>query len=82
MALIAVQACVDGDFVLNMVPVFTEDTMEAVGKKIAHHSVNRRVALQDKSLGVRFRGETVPADATVDSAGIVAMDVVYAFYEE
>lgn len=81
MALIAVQACVDGDFVLNMVPVLTDDTMETVGKKIAHHSVNRRVAPQDRSLGVRFKGVTMPPDATVDSAGIVAMDVLYAFYE-
>ncbi|GAB6983840.1 toluene-4-monooxygenase system B family protein [Nocardioides pyridinolyticus] len=81
MALIAIQACVDGDFVLNMVPVFTEDTMDAVAQKIALHSVNRRVAPQDKPLGVRFKGVTMPADATVDSAGIVAMDVVYAFYE-
>lgn len=81
MALIAIQACVDGDFVLNMVPVLSEDTMEAVGQKIAHHSVNRRVAPQDKPLGVRFNGVTMPADATVESAGIVDMDVVYAFYE-
>ncbi|GAA1162856.1 toluene-4-monooxygenase system B family protein [Nocardioides aquiterrae] len=81
MELIAIQACVDGDFVLNMVPVLTDDTMEEVGKKIAHHSVNRRVAPQDKPLGVRFQGVTMPADATVESAGIGAMDVVYAFYE-
>lgn len=82
MALMPVQGCVAGDFVLNLVPIDTEDTMDVVATKIAHHSVRRRVAAQDKPLLVRFNGHTLATDATPVSAGIGPMDFVEAFYQD
>lgn len=81
MALMPVQGQVLGDFVLNLVPIDTDDTMDVVAAKIAHHSVNRRVALQDKPLRVRFNGQVLPREATPASAGVGLLDYLEAFYE-
>lgn len=80
MALMPVQAQVEGDFVLNLVPIDSDDSMDVVAGKIAHHSVNRRVAAQDKPLRVRHNGHVLPQDATPASAGIAPLDFVEAFY--
>lgn len=80
MALLPVQGQVEGDFVLNLVPIDSDDTMDVVAGKIAHHSVNRRVAQQDKPLRVRFNGHVLPADATPASAGVAPLDFLEAFY--
>lgn len=80
MALLPVQGQVLGDFVLNLVPIDSDDTMDVVAAKIAHHSVNRRVALQDRPLQVRFNGQVLPQDATPASAGVGPLDYLEAFY--
>lgn len=82
MAMLPVQAMVLGDFVINLVPIDTDDTMDVVAQAIAHHSVNRRVAQQDKPLRVRFNGEVLPVDATPASAGVGLLDYLEAFYAE
>ena len=82
MAPMPVQGCVDGDFVLNLVPIDSDDAMDVVAGKIAHHSVNRRVAPQSKPLRVRFKGHLLPVDATPASAGIQPLDFVQGFYQD
>jgi toluene monooxygenase system protein B len=45
------------DFVLQLLPVDTENTMDEVAAAAAHHSVGRRVAPQpDKVIRVRRQG--------------------------
>lgn len=47
------------DFVLQLVPVDTENTMDEVAAAAAHHSVGRRVAAQPgKVVRVRRQGAT------------------------
>ena len=57
MALFPVQGIFDGDFVVLLVPVDTNDPMTVVAEKIAHHVVGRRVAAQDRPMRVRCQGE-------------------------
>lgn len=80
MALLPVQGQVLGDFVLNLVPIDSDDTMDVVAEKIAHHSVDRRVAKQNKPLRVRFHGHVLPRDSTPASAGVGPLDYLEAFY--
>ncbi|PJE11655.1 toluene-4-monooxygenase system B family protein [Mycobacterium sp.] len=80
MALMPVQGQVEGDFVLNLVPIDSDDNMDVVAGKIAYHSVNRRVAQQDRPLRVRFNGQVLPQDATPASAGVGPLDFLEAFY--
>lgn len=82
MAPLPVQAQVLGDFVINLVAIDTDDTMDVVAQTIAHHSVNRRVAQQDKPLRVRFNGQVLPVDSTPASAGVGLLDYLEAFYAE
>lgn len=82
MALMPVQGQVLGDFVINLVPIDSDDTMDVVAEKIAHHSVNRRVAKQDKPLRVRHNGHVLPVDATPESAGVGPLDYLEAFYAD
>lgn len=82
MALMPVQGQVLGDFVINLVPIDSDDTMAVVAEKIAYHSVNRRVATQDKLLRVRHHGHVLPVDATPASAGVNPLDYLEAFYSD
>lgn len=82
MAMMPVQGCVNGDFVVNLVPIDSDDAMDVVASKIAYHSVNRRVAPQNKPLRIRFNGNTLAPDATPASVGIEPMDYLQAFYQD
>jgi toluene monooxygenase system protein B len=80
MALFPVQGIFDEDFVVVLVPIDDEDPMTVVAEKIAHHTVNLRVAPQDRPMRVRHGGEVLAADATVVSAGIAPLDVLRVGY--
>lgn len=57
MAMFPLTANVQGDFVLQLVAVDTENTMDEVARAAAHHSVGRRVAHRPGSvLRVRRQG--------------------------
>ncbi|MDR3506150.1 MAG: toluene-4-monooxygenase system B family protein [Acidocella sp.] len=59
MALFPVISNFQYDFVLQLVPVDTDNTMDEVAAAAAHHSVGRRVAPQpDKVIRVRRQGDT------------------------
>ena len=73
MALFPIHSNFERDFVVQLVPVDTEDTMDEVAAKCAHHSVNRRVQPQpDKILRVRHHqnGTIFPRDMKVADAGL------------
>ena len=80
MALYPVQGIFDGDFLVELVAVDTEDPMTTVGAKIAHHAVGRRVEAQDRPIEVRLRGTVLDPDATVITAGVAPLDVLVAGY--
>lgn len=80
MALFPVQGIFDGDFVVILAAIDTEDPMSVVGEKIAHHAVDRRVEAQDRPIEVRHNGTVLDPDATVITAGIGPLDVLVAGY--
>lgn len=75
-----VQGLFHGDFVVVLVPVDDTDTMEVVAKKVAHHTVNRRVAEQDRPMRVTYNGEVVPENRSIAELGIKRMDVLEVAY--
>ncbi len=80
MALFPVQGIVDGDFVVILAAIDTDDPMSVVAKKIAHHAVDRRVEAQDRPLQVRHDGAVLDPDATVVTAGVAPLDVLVVGY--
>jgi len=84
MAALPICANFEGDFVLQLVGVDTEDTMDQVAEKCAHHSVGRRVAPQpQKIMRVRLHGSTenYPRDMKVSDTNwrlTETIDVIFA----
>lgn len=67
------------DFVLQLLPVDTENTMDEVAAAAAHHSVGRRVAPRpDKVVRVRRQGSTdyFPRDARLSQTDIKPMETL------
>lgn len=81
MAALPVQAAVRGDFVVLLVLVDTEDTMDQVAEKVAHHVVDRRLPPQEGRPVVRVNGQDLPSDTTVAQAGIGPMQFIEVRYE-
>jgi toluene monooxygenase system protein B len=80
MALFPVQAVFDGDFVVLLVPVDTEDPMSVVAEKVAHHVIGRRVAAQDRPMQVRRSGQVLADETTVTEASLTPLDVLEVGY--
>lgn len=83
MAMFPIYSNFERDFVLQLVAVDTEDTMDQVAEKCAVHSINRRVKPQlGRVLRVRRHGEEglFPRDMKVTDAGLRAtetLDIVF-----
>ena len=72
------------DFVLQLVQVEDDFTMDQVAKTAAHHSINRRVKPQPgRTLRVKAQGDEQPfsREATVASLGIESMATIEIYYE-
>ncbi|MCB5944041.1 toluene-4-monooxygenase system B family protein [Acidocella sp. KAb 2-4] len=86
MALFPVISNFQYDFVLQLVPVDTENTMDEVAAAAAHHSVGRRVAPQlDKVVRVRRQGDSefFPRTAKLSETPIKPMETLeFIFAEE
>lgn len=80
MAPFPVQGITEGDFVVVLCLVDSEQPMSEVAQAIAHHGVGKRVAPQDRPLRVRYQGDLLPDDATIESIGCAPMDVLEAVY--
>lgn len=84
MAAFPINSNFQGDFVLQLVPVDTDDTMDQVAEKCAYHSVNRRVAPQpDKVMRVRLhdKEDFYPRDMKVSDANwrpTETVDIIFA----
>lgn len=84
MAAFPINSNFQGNFVIQLVPVDTDDTMDPVPEKGAYHSVNRRVAPQlDKVIRVRLHnaGDFYPRSIKVSDANwrpIETLDIIFA----
>lgn len=72
------------DFVLQLVAVDTENTMDEVAAAAAVHSVGRRVADRPGTLRVRRQGatEALPRTMKVSEAGLRPMECVEVIWED
>lgn len=64
----------EGDFVAQLFVVGKEDTLNQLAEKLAYHSVDRRVAKQDRPFEVLIKGEVFPGDVKVNEVGLTPMD--------
>lgn len=84
MALFPLISNFQGDFVLQLVPVDTENTMDEVAAAAAHHSVGRRVKPRPGHvIRVRKQGseELIPRTAKISEAGIKPMECLEFVWE-
>ena len=83
MALFPLSSNFEDDFVLQLVPVDTENTMDEVAEACAVHSLNRRVAPREgKILRVRRSsdGTVFPRDMKLGEAGLMpteTLDIIF-----
>jgi toluene monooxygenase system protein B len=84
MALFPLTSNFEGDFVLQLVPVDTENTMDEVATLAAHHSVGRRVkARPGHILRVRKQGsqDLLPRTMKVAEAGFQPTECIEIIWE-
>jgi toluene monooxygenase system protein B len=84
MALFPLTSNFEEDFVLQLLPVDTDNTMDEVAAAAAHHSVGRRVAARPgHAMRVRRQGsdELLPRTMTVVEAGLLPMECIEVVWE-
>lgn len=82
MATVPIQTVFRGDFVVQLVPVDDEDTMETVAQKVAHHVIDRRLPSKEAPMRVSYSGQVLSSEQTVGEAGIQPMDYVEVFFAD
>ncbi|NMO04114.1 toluene monooxygenase [Gordonia sp. TBRC 11910] len=85
MALFPISSHFHGDFVLKLVPVDTENTMDQVAAAAAEHSVGIHVPDQPgKVIRARRQGdpEPFPRDMLLADAGLAPTDTVEFYFSE
>lgn len=84
MALFPISSLFHGDFVLKLVPVDTENTMDEVAAAAAEHSVGVHVPDQPgKVIRARAEGaaEPFPRDMVLKDTGLGPTDTVEFYFE-
>lgn len=74
----------EGDFVMQLVSVGTNFTMDQVAEAAAYHTVNRRVRAQPgRTLRIRLQDGENPfsRNTTVKEAGFIDMQNIDVYYE-
>lgn len=85
MALFPISSNFDGDFVLKLVPVDTDNTMDEVAAAAAEHSVGIHVPNQTgKVIRARKQGaaEPFPREMTIADSGLEPTDTVEFYFSE
>ncbi|HQN46476.1 MAG: toluene-4-monooxygenase system B family protein [Rhodocyclales bacterium] len=84
MALFPLTSNFQGDFVLQLLPVDTDNTMDEVAAAAAHHSVGRRVAARPGHvMRVRRQGteEAFPRTLKVSESDLKPMECIEVIWE-
>ena len=68
------------DFTMQLVVVMSNDTMDEVAKKVAHHVVGRRVRPQNRDMAVYYEGRAIPRSMTAQEAGIAPLQYLFVDY--
>jgi len=84
MALIPLASHFDGDFVIKLLPVDSEHTMDQVAAAAAENAVGIHVPEQpDRTIRVRKQGDTdpYPREMTVAATGLEPTECIELYYE-
>lgn len=81
MALLPLTALFEGDILELLIPVDDGDTVESVGRQIAHHVVGRRVARREAPIRLRHNGSVLDPAVAIGASGVGPLDHVEAFHE-
>jgi len=79
-SLLPLTANFEGDVLELLIPVDDADTVEQVGRQVAHHVVGHRVPRRDAPLRVRHDGRILAPEAIIGSSGVGPLDHVEVFY--
>jgi toluene monooxygenase system protein B len=78
--LVPINAKFGDDFVTHVVVITSADSMAEVARKIARHSVGKRIRPQTMEMVVHYEGRVVAAHTTVAEAGIRPLQHVFVDY--
>ncbi len=84
MAQVPLASSFQGDFIVKLVVVDEEDTMDQVADKTAGHTANRTAPMPEGTvLRVRRAGgeSLLPRDATVQSVGLSPMEAIEVVFQ-
>lgn len=68
------------DFLPQLMPVDTDDTMTIVAEKVSAHCVGTHIPARDAAKQVLFQGNVVASESTVAEAGMGLMDYIEVRY--
>lgn len=80
MSLLPLTALFEGDVLELLIPVDDGDTVDQVGKQVAHHVVGHRVARRDAPIRVRHDGRILSPEAIIGASGVQPLDHLEVFY--
>ena len=81
MAMFPIHSNFQGDFVVQLVPVDSDDTMDQVAEKCAYHSVGRRVKKRSGILRRHKSIELFDRNTKVCDSGLKPTEVIDIIYE-
>ena len=83
MSAFPVHAVMERDFVVQLVLVDSEDTMDQVAEKVAYHCINRRVKARKGIMRVRRHRDidVFPQSMKVSESGLRPTDIIDVVFE-
>ena len=84
MSAFPIHASFERDFLVQLIVVDENDSMDQVAEKVAYHCVNRRVRPRDGVMRIRpHQGEELfPREMTIAESGIKPTEVIDVIIEE
>ena len=84
MSLFPLHAALEKDFLVQLIVVDADDSMDVVAEKVAYHCVNRRVKPRQGAMRVRRHRQTelFPREMTVAESGLKPTEVMDVIFEE
>jgi len=82
MALLPLTATFDQNFVTLVVAVDDQDSVDTVGRTIAHHVVDRHIKDRKAPIRIRYDGRVLAGEQRIGEAGVGPLDHVEAFFDE
>lgn len=84
MSAFPIHAALERDFLVQLIVVDVNDSMDQVAEKVAYHCVGRRVAPREGVMRVRKHraDELFPREMTVGESGLKPTEVIDVIFED